>query len=91
MMISIDDKNYELIKNEKEAWNKEEFESLFTDYFYEFDYIVGDIAYSKLRLKGFYDSKNPKVKDHNNIDNLDKYLSDYCASGCKYFVIKRVK
>jgi len=55
-MININDKNYELIKNEKDAWNKEEFENLFTDYFYEFDYIVGDIAYSKLRLKGFYDS-----------------------------------
>jgi len=90
-MININNKNYELIKNEKDAWNKEEFENLFTDYFYEFDYIVGDIAYSKLRLKGFYDSKNPKVKDINNIDNLEQYLRDYCAVGCKYFVIKRVK
>lgn len=90
-MISIKDKNYELIKNEKDAFNQEEFENLFTDYFYEFDYIVGDIAYSKLRLKGFYDSKNPKVKNFNNIDNLEEYLKSYCASGCKYFVIKRVK
>ena len=28
-----------------------------SDYFYDYDYIVGDIAYSKLRLKGFYDEK----------------------------------
>lgn len=90
-MISINNRNYEIIKNEKEAFNKEEFENLFTDYFYEFDYIVGDIAYSKLRLKGFYDSENPKVKNFNNIDNLDDYLKIYCASGCKYFVLKRVK
>ena len=90
-MININDKNFELIKNEKEAFNKDEFASLFTDYFYEFDYVVGDIAYSKLRLKGFYDSKNPKAKDFNNIDNLDEYLKDYCATGCKYFVLKRVK
>lgn len=90
-MISINDKNYELIKNEKDAFNQEEFENLYTDYFYEFDYIVGDIAYSKLRLKGFYESKNNKVKDFNNIDNLDEYLKNYCASGCKYFVLKRVK
>lgn len=90
-MIKIDNKNYELIKNEKDAFNKEEFENLFTDYFYEFDYIVGDIAYSKLRLKGFYDSKNPKVKNFNDIDKLDDYLKNYCASGCKYFVLKRVK
>ena len=91
MMISINDKNYELIKNEKEAFSQEEFENLYTDYFYEFDYIVGDIAYSKLRLKGFYESKNNKVKDFNNFDNLDKYLKNYCAPGCKYFVLKRVK
>ena len=90
-MINISDKNYELIKNDREAFNKEEFEKLFTDYFYDFDYIVGDIAYSKLRLKGFYDSKNPKVKQINNIDNLEDYLQNYCASGCKYFVLKRVK
>lgn len=90
-MINIEDKNYELIKNEKEAFDKEEFVNLFTDYFYDFDYIVGDIAYSKLRLKGFYDKKNPKVKDINNIDNLENYLKNYCASGCKYFVLKRVK
>ena len=28
----------------------------------EFDYVVGDIAYNSLRLKGFYDSKNKKAK-----------------------------
>jgi len=90
-MINIDNRKYEIIKDEKECFDKEVFEELFTEYFYDFDYIVGDYAYSKLRLKGFYDSKNPKVKDMNNIDNLQNYIDNYCAYGCKYFVLKCIK
>ena len=60
-----------------------------TDYFNNFDYIVGDWSYSKLRLKGFYESNNKNVKDINNINNLDNYLNNYCAYGCKYFVLKK--
>lgn len=90
-MIEVNNKKYEIIKNEKDAFSIEEFTDLFTEYFYEFDYIVGDIAYSHLRLKGFYDGKNPKVKDINNIDKLDEYIDKYCAYGCKYFVLKRIK
>jgi len=54
MDIEVNNKKYELIKNYKEAFDKEEFLSKCTDYFYDYDYIVGDIAYGKLRLKGFY-------------------------------------
>lgn len=90
-MIELDNTKFELIKNEREAFNLEEFEKLFTEYFYDFDYIVGDIAYSKLRLKGFYDKSNKKVKETNNIDNLEDYINNYCAYGCKYFVLKRIK
>ena len=67
----------------------EELESKFTDYFYDYDYIVGDYAYSKLRLKGFYDSNNKKSNKINDIKNLDKYLENNCAYGCKYFVLKK--
>ena len=90
-MINIKNRNYELIQDEKQCFDKEVFEELFTDYFYDFDYIVGDYAYSKLRLKGFYDSQNPKVKEINNIDNLQNYIENYCAYGCKYFVLKCIK
>ena len=87
-MIEINNKKFELIKDERNAFDLEEFERLFTDYFYDYAYIVGDIAYSKLRLKGFYDSKNKKGKNVNNIDNLQDYLDNYCAYGCRYFVLK---
>lgn len=90
-MIEINEHKFEIIENEKDCFNQEEFENLFTDYFYDYDYIVGDIAYSKLRLKGFYDSKNKKVNSVNNIDNLKDYIDNYCAFGCKYFVLKQHK
>ena len=80
---------YELITNYKDAFDKEEFESKFTDYFYDYDYIVGDIAYSKLRLKGFYDEKNKKASKINNYKLLDNYLKNNCAPDCKYFIIKK--
>ena len=64
--INIEDKTYELLTNYKEAFNEEEFKEKYTDYFYDYDYIVGDIAYNKLRLKGFYDAKNKKVNKINN-------------------------
>jgi len=91
MMIEIDNRKFEIIKNERNAFDLEEFERLYTDYFYDYDYIVGDIAYSKLRLKGFYESKNKKAKNVNNIDNLQDYIDNYCAYGCRYFVLKCIK
>lgn len=89
-MIEVEGKKYEIIKNYKDAYDEEEFINKFTDYFYDYDYIVGDIAYGKLRLKGFYDNKNKKVKNINNINNLDNYLKKYCAVDCKYFVLKKI-
>ena len=90
MNIEINNKKYELITNYKDAFELEEFLNKCTDYFYDFDYIVGDIAYSKLRLKGFYDETSKKVKDYNNIKNLETYLKTNCANDCKYFVIKKL-
>ena len=87
--IVLNDTTYEVEKDYREALNMEELESKFTDYFFEYDYIVGDYAYSKLRLKGFYDSKNSKCTKINDIKNLDNYLENNCAYGCKYFVLKK--
>lgn len=91
MNIEVNNNKYELIKNHKEAFDKEEFISKYTDYFDDFDYIVGDIAYGKLRLKGFYDEKNKKVKKINNFKNVDEYLKIYCATDCKHFILKKIK
>lgn len=89
MKITINNTEYELINNYKDAFNEEEFLSKCTDYFYDYDYIVGDIAYGKLRLKGFYESNNKKCNQINDIKNLKKYIKDNCAYDCRYFVIRK--
>ena len=89
MDIEVNKQKYELIKNYKEAFDKEEFLSKCTDYFYDYDYIVGDIAYGKLRLKGFYDSKNKKANTINNYKNIEEYLKNNCAVDCRHFIVKK--
>lgn len=89
--IVIEDREYEIIKNFNNAFDLDEFKERFTDYFYDFDYIVGDYSYEKLRLKGFYDSKNKKVRSINNAKDIEKYISDYCNYNAKHFILKKQK
>ena len=89
-IYEINNMKYELIKNFRDGFDITEVQNKYTDYFEDYDYIVGDWAYSKLRLKGFYDNSNKKVNKINNINNLDNYINNYCATNCKYFVIKKV-
>lgn len=89
-MISVGDFKYKLIENNRDCFERKEFESLFTEYFHEFDYIVGDYAYNKLRLKGFYRDSNKKCKEINKFSNKDKYIKDNCAYQCKYFVLEKI-
>ena len=88
--IEIEKNKYELITNYRNAFDNDEFEKRYTDYFEDYDYIVGDIAYNSLRLKGFYDDKNKKVNKINNYNDLDKYLKNNCANDCRYFVLKKI-
>lgn len=60
------------------------------DYFTPYDYIFGDYSYDKIRLKGFYDSKNEKVKEINDIKNLDTYKKEYCNYGSRTFLLKKL-
>jgi len=90
MNIEVNNQKYELIKNYKEAFEEEEFLSKCTDYFYDYDYIVGDIAYGKLRLKGFYDEKSKKENKINNFKNVNDYIKQYCANDCKHFILKKI-
>ena len=89
--IMVCDREYELIKNYRDAFVERDFLDKCTEYFDDYDYIVGDIAYGKLRLKGFYDKNNKKVKDLNNFEKVDEYLKNNCANDCRYFILKRSK
>lgn len=89
--IEINDIEYEIVKDEGNCINKEELMEKITDYFDPYDYIFGDYAYEKVRLKGYYDSKNKKTTEINNIKYLDDYIKNYCSYGAKYFLIKKIK
>lgn len=90
-MVLIDDKKYEIIENFKDGFDLETLKEKMTEYFDEYDYIVGDWAYGKLRLKGFNDKENKNFNAINDCALIKSYIEDYCAYGCKYFVIKRLK
>ena len=86
--ITINEKEYEVIKDHNDAIDVELLTEKITEYFDGFDYIVGDWAYGKLRLKGFYESDNKKVKKMNDIAGLSTYIETKCAYGCKWFQLK---
>lgn len=89
MKIKLENNNYEVIKNYKDGFKEEEVINRYTDYFEGFDYLFGDWAYNKLRLKGFYDSKNKLATKINDIKYLDDYIKNFCAYDCRYFLLKK--
>lgn len=80
---------YELIED-KNGFDYEEVERKCTDYFIPYDYIIGDWAYGKLRLKGFCEKNNPIHKKQNHISRKETYIKENCAYGCRYFVLKKI-
>ena len=89
--IILNEKEYEVVENEKDCLNETELQEKTTEYFDDFDYIFGDYSYDKLRLKGYYDSKNKKAKTINDIKYLKEYKEKYCNFGAKTFLIKKIK
>jgi len=88
--ININDVEYEVKVNERDAIDKDVLKEKITDYYDNFDYIVGDWAYGKVRLKGFYDSKNKNCKKFNDIASVEDYIKNNCAYGCRWFELKKV-
>lgn len=89
--IDINGVSYELVRNDNNCFELDDVVSKVTDYFDGYDYIFGDYAYEKVRLKGFYDSKNKKAKKINDIKYLDDYIKNYCSYGAKTFLLKKIQ
>lgn len=87
--ITINDTIYEIIENDGDCFNKDEFLSKCTDYFYPYDYIFGDYSYETLRLKGFYNSESASASTINDIKELEDYKINYCSYGAKTFLLKK--
>ena len=91
MQITINNIDYEVLENVKEAIDEDILKEKITDYFDSFDYIVGDWAYGKIRLKGFNDKQNKNFKPLNDFQNIHKYIKECCAYGCRYFILKKIE
>lgn len=89
--IEINNIHYQILKNYKNAVDIEILKEKITNYFDSFDYIVGDWAYGKLRLKGFNSKTNKNFKNINDIDKADDYIKNYCAYDCSYFILAKIK
>lgn len=80
---------YEVIENNKDTFNREIMEKLYTSYFENYDYILGDRAYGKIRLKGFCEKNNKNFNEINDFNKVKEYLNNYCAKECGYFILKK--
>ena len=89
--IKINDIEYEVVRNDNKCIDEEELSVKITDYFDNFDYIVGDFSYDKVRLKGFLEPTNQKKTEINDYSKLDKYIEAYCSYGARIFILKKVK
>lgn len=81
--------NYEIIKDYKNGFEDNEVKEKLTDFFTEYDYILGDWAYGKLRLKGFNEKSNKNFSEVNDYEKIDEYIKNHCAYECRYFILKK--
>ena len=88
--VKINDQEYEVVENHKDSFDLTEVTEKMTDYFDDFDYILGDVMYEKLRLKGFCEKGNKRFNNINDISKKEQYLKQNCAYVEKYFLLKKV-
>ena len=90
-LIEVENNSYELIKDYKGAFDLDDFISHYTEFFDDYDYLVGDIAYGKLRLKGFCNRLNKICNKINDIKYKDDYIKNLCSYECRYFILEKIK
>ena len=87
--LKIDQQTYLLVKDYREGFNFDAFYERYQEYFEKFDFIVGDWAHGKLRLRGFYQLYQRRVPKDQTIDYLEDYLREFCNFECAYFVLAK--
>lgn len=90
MIINVNQHYFHIIENHKDAFNQEMFEGRYSEILDRYPYIVGDIGFEQLRLKGFFDDKKKGADISKRFSAIQDYLLEYCNFGCAYFVLKRL-
>ena len=89
-MIKVNSFYFEIIEDYRECFDETLFANRYADILDKYDYIVGDIGYEQLRLKGFYSDSNKKAELSKRFSTIQDYLLEYCNFGCPYFILKNV-
>ena len=89
-VILIDQREYRLVENYRDAFDLVKMNERYSDILNRYDYIVGDIGFEQLRLKGFFGDHQHKMPMDTRIGALQDYLYEYCNFGCAYFVLELV-
>ncbi len=77
MVVKSQKGYFEILKNVREAFNLNLFESLYIEELYDkYDFLVLDIADEKMRIKGF-------SKEKNSINSFE-CIMDYVVESCNY-------
>lgn len=88
--IVLENGDYKIVKSYKDGFCLNDLLAKWTDFFFDYDYIVGDYAYDKLRLKGFCEKENTKCNSINHKNLIEDYIQNDCAYECRYFILKKI-
>lgn len=91
MKVTLNAIDYEMVEEYKDGFDLEALKERYTSYFEEYDYILGDWAYGKLRLKGFCEANNKLCNPINDYSKVKEYILNHCAYECKYFILKKIE
>lgn len=86
--LEIHESKYKVLTDYRDALDLEMLELRYSNLLEKYDYIVGDMSYGNLRLRGFYSDNNRKAPIDMRIGSLEDYLLEYCSFGCAYFVLE---
>lgn len=88
--LLIDDCAYRLVTNYREGFDAELLGERYSDVLNRYEYIVGDIGFEQLRLRGFFSDDHVNMPAEQRISQLPDYLYEFCNFGCAYFVLERI-
>lgn len=90
MIIQTGQHYFEVIENYREAFNQEMFDHRYSEILDRYPYIVGDIGFEQLRLRGFFEDNKKGSEVNKRFSTIQDYLMEYCNFGCAYFVLRRL-
>lgn len=90
MMLEIENIKFEVYDSRGDAYDEVAIRNRWDDVLNRYDYILGDWGHESLRLKGFFDDRNPKASYDNKFSTVKEYIDEFCNFGCRYFILKRV-